>query len=287
MVAVRVGFREGVSLPFVRQDVQQDRPVKVPDVAEDRDELVHVVTVDRPVVVEAERLEKRARHERALDPPLKSLGQLRSGLAHSGQPSQQRVDLGLHAGVVGVGGQAGQVVRDGADVRADRHGVVVQHDEHVPVRVAGVVHRLEGQSPGHRAVTDHGHDPVVETGEIAGGRETEGGRHRGRGVPGAELVVIGFVAAQEPAHTAVLTDRPHPLPPAGQDLVHVGLVADVPDDLVRGGVEDLEQRDRQLDDAEARGEVPALGRDDLDDVLADFPGKLLELLAFELADVRG
>ena len=43
-----------------------------------------------------------------------------------------------------------------------------------------------------------------------------------------------------------------PVAPAGQDLVRIGLVADVPDEAVVRRVEDVVQRDRQLDRAEAR-----------------------------------
>ena len=40
--------------------------------------------------------------------------------------------------------------------------------------------------------------------------------------------------------------------PAGEELVHVALVADVEDELVLRRVEDAVQRDGQLDDAEVR-----------------------------------
>ena len=45
--------------------------------------------------------------------------------------------------------------------------------------------------------------------------------------------------------------------PAGEDLVRIGLVADVPDDAVVRRVEDVVQRDRQLDRAEVRRQVAA------------------------------
>ena len=45
--------------------------------------------------------------------------------------------------------------------------------------------------------------------------------------------------------------------PAGQQLVHVGLVAGVEDDRVPRRVEDAVQRDGELDDAEVGAEVAA------------------------------
>jgi RND family efflux transporter MFP subunit len=47
----------------------------------------------------------------------------------------------------------------------------------------------------------------------------------------------------------VLAQPRHALAPAGQDLVRVGLVADVPDDAVERRVEDVVQRDREFDQA--------------------------------------
>ena len=47
----------------------------------------------------------------------------------------------------------------------------------------------------------------------------------------------------------------------GKDLVRVGLVADVPDQPVIGGVEDIMERDRQFDDSQPRAQMAAGGAD--------------------------
>jgi len=41
------------------------------------------------------------------------------------------------------------------------HVVVVQNDEHVVGRVAGVVETFEGQTAAHGAIADHGHYMAV------------------------------------------------------------------------------------------------------------------------------
>ena len=73
--------------------------------------------------------------------------------------------------------------------------------------------------------------------------------------------------------------------PPGQDLVRIGLVADVPDDAVGGSVEDIVQRDGQLDDAEARAEMPAGDRNRADRLGAQFVGDLDEFAGAEIAQV--
>ncbi len=68
----------------------------------------------------------------------------------------------------------------------------------------------------------------------------------------AERVVFALGALGEAGQAAALAQRADAVAPAGQDLVRIGLVADVPDQPVARRVEDVVQRDGQLDDAEAR-----------------------------------
>ena len=82
----------------------------------------------------------------------------------------------------------------------------------------------------------------------------------------------------------VLADRRELVAAAGEDLVRVGLVADVPEDLVARRVEQRVQRDGELAGAEVGAEVPADLADRVDDVLADLLGDLGELV---LVEARG
>ncbi len=71
---------------------------------------------------------------------------------------------------------------------------------------------------------------------------------------------------------------PQPIAPAGEDLVRIGLVADVPQDLVLRRVEQRMQGDGELAGAEVRAEVPADLTDGVDDVLAHLLRELRQLL---------
>ena len=88
-----------------------------------------------------------------------------------------------------------------------------------------------------------------------------------RGVAGAEGVVLALVAGEEPGDAALLADRGEAVAAAGEQLVDVGLVADVPDELVARRVEDVVQGDGELDRAEAGAEVAAVLGDDADQLL--------------------
>ncbi len=67
--------------------------------------------------------------------------------------------------------------------------------------------------------------------------------------------------------------------------MRIGLVADVPEDLVARGVEQRMQRDGQLAGAEVGAEVPADLADGVDDVLAHLLGELVQLLLGERVQV--
>src|SRR5687767_6463945 len=65
---------------------------------------------------------------------------------------------------------------------------------------------------------------------------------------------------------------------AGQDLMHVALVARVEDDWVARRVEDPMHRESQLDDSEVRSEVATGLADVFDQEQPDFSAQLLQLI---------
>ena len=67
---------------------------------------------------------------------------------------------------------------------------------------------------------------------------------------------------------AALLDGVELVAPAGEHLVRIGLVADVPHQPVARRLEDVVQRHRELDGAEARGEMSAARGDAPDQVVA-------------------
>ena len=95
---------------------------------------------------------------------------------------------------------------------------------------------------------------------------------------GAHDVVLGLLHRAERGEPSVLADRTEPVAAPCQDLVRVCLVADVPEDLVRRGVQHGMQRDGELAGAEVRSEVSANLPDRVDDVLADLLRELRKLL---------
>ena len=102
---------------------------------------------------------------------------------------------------------------------------------------------------------------------------------------GAERVVLALGAAGEAGQAAALAQGADAVAPAGQDLVRVGLVADVPDQPVARGVENGMDGDREFDDAERGAEMAAGDGDRVDGLGAQLIGELAQLLGGEVPQI--
>jgi hypothetical protein len=106
-------------------------------------------------------------------------------------------------------------------------------------------------------------------------------------VGGAERVVFALRALGEAGEAAALPQGADPVATAGQDLVRIGLVADVPDQDVGGRLIDVVQRHRQLDHAKPRAQVAAGHRDSVDGLEAHLVRKLPKFGDRKAPRVRG
>src|SRR3569833_380542 len=102
---------------------------------------------------------------------------------------------------------------------------------------------------------------------------------------GAERIVIALAAFGEAGQAAAGAQRADAVAPSSENLVWIGLVADVPDQPVARRVEDVMDRGGELDHAEARAEVTAGHRDGIDGLLTQLVCDLAHLLDLELAQV--
>ena len=192
--------------------------------------------------------------------------------------------------VARIGADAVEIARDGADIRRDRHLVVVENDEEREVEVASVVERFEGHATRQGAIADDRDDSSIRLSALGkrDGHAQRGGDRR-RGVPGAEGIVLALVPGEEPRESALLADGRESVAAPGEQLVRVGLVPDVPDDAVTGGIEDPVQGNGQLDRAERCPQVATVASDDVDQFLADFAcqrGKLGQRQSLEVGGRR-
>ena len=250
-------------------------------------QLAHVVAVDHAHVGEVELLPPQARGPEGLD-RLLDVGPepLERGTEPGRQLGQAALDALAGVPQLRVEPDAVEISRHGAHIGRDRHAVVVQNHDDRRSLSAGLVHGLEGHAAGQGPVSGHGHHvPVRSAAAPHRLLDPDGVADRRGCVPGAHDVVLGLADRAERRQSLIFADRVQLIAAAGEDLVGVGLVADVPQDLVAGGVEQRVQRHRDLAGAQVGAEVAADLPDGVDDVLADLLGHLLQLLVGQAVEV--
>src|SRR5690349_2999012 len=104
----------------------------------------------------------------------------------------------------GPGTELLQVGGERADIRRDRHAIVVEDDGEVSSHRAAVVEGLPAHSRCDRGITGDGDHALVRAELIASGGESESRRNGCSRMAGAEAVELIFLAAQEPTDALVL-----------------------------------------------------------------------------------
>ena len=111
-----------------------------------------------------------------------------------------------------------------------RHVVVVEHHEQRRLgHMAGVVDCLQGHATRERTVTDDCHTFVVLTLSITGHGHAQSRRDGRAGVTCTEVVKTAFAALQITGNPSFLSQGIKIAVAASDQLVGIGLVADVPD----------------------------------------------------------
>ncbi len=151
--------------------------------------------------------------------------------------------------------------------------------------MADVVERLQGQTTDQRGIAHDHRDPLHRMAHIAGGRQTLRDRQARSGMAAVEHVVLRLLTPWKATDPAQLAQRPELGVAPGKQLVDVGLMTRVPDDLVTRRFQNAVQSQCQLDDSERGAEVAAGPGDGRDYVFADLTCQCVQLAVGEAAQV--
>ena len=270
--------------PLFRHDMQQDRPLLLAEVLERVDEHRDAVAVHRAEVVEPQLGE-----DVAADGRLQELARpgerLLHGRTHHGDPVEDPPDVLRQLLVEGGHPDPVQVVRQRPHRGRDGHCVVVEDDEEVLLQGPRVIERLQRLPAGQRPVAHDRHHPALRPRDLIAAGDAQRGRERRPRVARGERVEGALVPVGEAGQPPELPEGREPVTSAGQQLVRVALVADVEDQAVLIEVEEVVEGDGQLDNADVRAPVAAVGLDDPLDLLAHLPGEQGKLLKGKLAQI--
>ena len=275
-----VGFGRCVTLTLDGLCMDEHRTTGLARPSKLTAECVDIVTVDRTEIGKPKRLEEVPRDEERL----RCIFECVPESLHPGNTSEASFEFLPNAAELGVETNSLHEVRERADVLADAHSIVIQDDNDRETKRPGLVHAFVGHPTGQGTVADDGRhaDALVATSPGRLGK-AHGVGDRRAGVTSTHDVVLALGPPQESTHSLVLTKRLEPAQPAGEQLVTVGLVADVPEDLVARRVKLSVEGDGDLDRTEARPQVASGERHRVDDGQPHLGGKRFEGRAVHVA----
>ena len=200
--------------------------------------------------------------------------------------AQELIDL-IPEFVVAVRGvQRVHVRTQGADIGVDGHVIVVEHDYQVVGVGRGIIDALKGQSAADARVTDDGnHLAVLVVLEFGGNGHAEccrdgvGSMASGKGIVRA---LIGIGKSAQAVKFAVIIEL---VPPAGKNLVGIGLVANIPHETVVGSVEHVVQSHNDFHGTHTGGKMPGVAREFMNHILSQLVTHLRQFVEGQMAQV--
>jgi len=150
-----------------------------------------------------------------------------------------------------------------------------------------MVERLERESPRHGAVAYECNRLELLACQVARARHAGNRRDAGAGVPRGKAVVFAFVPIGESGQAAESAKRLKILAPAGDELVRIGLMADIEDYLVAGRIENVVDGEYELDRAQTGCKMPSTMRCCRYYLVPDLLGQLAKLTYRERFEILG
>lgn len=117
------------------------------------------MSVDRSEVSEIKAFEEVALFQDGL---FDDIAEILQGTSEPGHTRGSVPDFVFEAVVTSGGGNAEEVFFKSADIRADRHVVIIEDNEHVGIGSTGIVESFIGESAGESAIADNGDDVTVK-----------------------------------------------------------------------------------------------------------------------------
>ena len=160
MEAHLIALSRAIATPLARPDVDEHGPGNLQRRSEDVLHAGNVVARNDTQVCDAQILEELAGLGEVDDHSPNAARQSQSRLADDGERLDDSVvsGLALPPGVRKL--ESREVLAEGADARADRHGIVVEDDEQLSLAMADVVEGLQREPADQSRVPDDDRDPL-------------------------------------------------------------------------------------------------------------------------------
>ena len=197
MVHARVVLRVFVAAAFIGSDVNEHRLVDRLRRVQNGDQLLQIVPVERPIVAEAHILKNRRVENILFNDIFHAPDTGRHGFTDFRHAAERRLHAVFRTEIARLCAHIREIARHRADIFGNRHRVIVQNHNQIPVQPAGIVEALVGEATGQRAVADHRDHMPRLAGEGFRNRKPERRRNRRAAVPRRKRVARTFRAGRK------------------------------------------------------------------------------------------
>src|SRR5262245_50325105 len=220
------------------------------------------MSIDWPVITQAELLENDTRDEQAFNALLHFMRKFRNRFARNGLDEMPRFVVQVRE--CRAGHDRVEIVCDRADVFRYRPFIVIEHNDEAFCVRFDVIERFVANSARESSVARYDDDVLVTAPQVAPDGHAECCGKRRSCVAGAIAIMFALGAQKKTVEPAELAHRTKSIKPAGKHFVDVALVTNVHDETVTRGVEHAMQRNGQLHNPEVRSEMAAGLRENFD-----------------------
>ena len=260
--------------------MDQDRPLHLPDILECLNQIVQTMAIDGPDIFEAQLLKEESRHQKTLQGFLRLFGKPGNRLSDSGKGFKKGHHLVPEPIDKLPGHESVEVGGEGAHIRGNRHLIIIQDHDQIPIDMARLIEAFKGKACGHRPVSDDGDDLSSFVLVPEGFSHSKGRRDGCPAVARIEGIVRTLLPLRKPADPSVLPQGMKTILSSRQELMGITLMPHVPDQLVPRKIEDIMQGKGQLHDPQIGGKMPPVfgyGGNDLFPNLAAEASHLLDV----------
>ena len=270
-----------IAVPFLGQHMNNHRLLQFLDVLQRMDQARQIMSVNRPIIAEAQRFEKTTLllvNKQGFDGILHPFDAVGNRPANQRDPLQAAADSGL--GILPTAGssQIRQITAQSADILGNGHLVVVKDHDQPCFAVPGVVQRFVAHAARHGAVTHQGNHLMGLPQLVTGTGHSQRSGDRGGGMAGFEGVIFAFAALGEAGNAAIRAQGMKFVTAARQELVYVTLMAHIKDQLVLGHIKNPVQGKGQLHHTQVGGQMSAFAGNGRYQFGADLASQVIQLI---------
>ena len=123
--------------------------------------------------------------------------------------------------------------------------------------ISGLVKSFIGNPGGHGAVTDDRNHLGIFIFYIFGTGDAKAGGYGGAAVTGCKRIKSTLAAAGKSGNSVKLAQGMKSIASTGKQFVGIGLMPDIPDDFIPGGIKNIMNRNCQFDSPQTGGQMTA------------------------------